>query len=176
MKPATLPYRDRIQFISSFTEIPEHHQIPDEEEEAKRHLRKERGLVTGGEHMAKLVLIIDDLCIMLDLVEYMLQMAGYEVMTVSDALTALAQIETTSPDLILLDVMMPHMSGYDFIEQLRQRHHAIPIVLLTVKEHTPEEVEHLGVAGYLRKPFHHSELLNLLHELLSDPQQRNARI
>ncbi len=48
MKPATLPYRDRIQFISSFTEIPEHHQIPDEEEEAKRHLRKEIGLVTVG--------------------------------------------------------------------------------------------------------------------------------
>ncbi len=174
MKPATLPYRDRIQFISSFTEIPEHHQIPDEEEEAKRHLRKERGLVTGGEHMAKLVLIIDDLCIMLDLVEYMLQMAGYEVMTVSDALTALAQIETTSPDLILLDVMMPYMSGYDFIEQLRQRHHAIPIVLLTVKEHTPEEIRQLGVAGYLRKPFHQSELLSLLHELLSDPQNSNA--
>jgi PleD family two-component response regulator len=50
--------------------------------------------------MAKLVLVIGDLCIMLDLVEYMLQMAGYEVMTVSDALTALAQVETISPDLI----------------------------------------------------------------------------
>ncbi len=109
MKPVPLPYRDRIQFISSFTERAELHHMPDEEEEAKRHLRKEIGLVTVGEHMAKLVLVVDDLCIMLGLVEYMLQMAGYEVMTVSDAFTALAQIETISPDLILLDVMMPYM-------------------------------------------------------------------
>jgi len=111
---------------------------------------------------------------MLDLVEYMLQMAGYEVMIVSDALTALAQIETISPDLILLDVMMPTMNGYQFIEELHHRHQAIPIVLLTVKEHTPEEVEQLGVAGYLRKPFHQSELLSLLHQLLSDPQNSHA--
>ena len=140
----------------------------------KRHVRKEIGLVTVGENMAKLVLVIDDLCIMLDLVEYMLQMAGYEVITVSDALTALAQIETISPDLILLDVMMPYMSGYQFIDELRQRHQAIPIVLLTVKEHTPQELEQLGVASYLRKPFHQSELLSLLHQLLSDPQNSHA--
>ena len=124
--------------------------------------------------MEKRVLVIDDLCMMLDLVEYILHMAGYEVMTASDALTALAQMETTLPDLILLDVMMPQMSGYDFLEQVRHRHHTIPIVLLTVKQHTPEEVEQLGIAGYLRKPFRQSELLSLLQTLLSDPQQRNA--
>jgi len=66
------------------------------------------------------------------------------------------------------------MSGYDFIEQLRQRGHAIPIVLLTGKEHAPEEIEHLGVAGYLRKPFRLRELLKLLQTLLKDPQQRNT--
>ncbi len=82
--------------------------------------------------MPKRVLVIDDIAIILDLAEYMLQMAGYEVATALDAPTALAQIETTTPDLILLDVMMPHMSGYDFIEQLRQRHIPIPIILLTV--------------------------------------------
>ena len=119
--------------------------------------------------MSKQVLIIDDICAMLDLVEDILQMAGYEVMTASDARTALAQLETTTPDLILLDVMMPRMSGYECIEQLRHRHRAIPIILLTVKKHTPEEIEQLGVAGYLRKPFHHQELLSMLTELLSDP-------
>jgi DNA-binding response OmpR family regulator len=124
--------------------------------------------------MPKRILVIDDLGIMLDLVEYMLQMAGYEVMTAGDAFTALAQIETTTPHLILLDVMMPRMSGYEFIEQLRQRHHALPIILLTVKEHTPEDIDQLGVAGYLRKPFHQSELLSLLHKLLSDPQNSHV--
>jgi two-component system, OmpR family, response regulator len=124
--------------------------------------------------MPKRVLVINDIPLILDLVAYVVQMAGYEVTPVSDAHTALEQIETTTPDLILLDVMMPQMSGYQFIEELRERHQTIPIVLLTVKEHTPEEVEHLGVAGHLRKPFRQSELLSLLHKLLSDPHKSNA--
>jgi DNA-binding response OmpR family regulator len=124
--------------------------------------------------MPKRVLVIDDIGIILDLAEYMLQMAGYEVVTTSDALSALAQIETTAPDLILLDVMMPNLSCYEFIEQLRQRHYSIPIILLTVKEHTPEEVQQLGVAGYLRKPFHQSDLLSKLHELLNNSHNSNA--
>jgi len=124
--------------------------------------------------MTKRVLVIDDLGIMLDLVEYMLQMAGYKVMTASNARTALAPIETTATVLILLAVMMPKMNGYEFIEQLRHRHHAIPIILLTVKEHTPEEVEQLGVAGYLRKPFHQRELLSKINELLSTLHNSNV--
>lgn len=120
----------------------------------------------------KRVLVIDDIGVILDLVAFLLQMDGYEVVTATDAATALAQMETTKPDLIFLDVMMPNMNGYEFIAQLRQRqnqHVTIPIILLTVKEHTPEEVKQLGVAGYLRKPFHRSELLTKIHELLSDP-------
>ncbi len=122
--------------------------------------------------MTKRILVIDDIGVILDLVEFLLQMEGYDVVTATDAASALAQIETTKPDLILLDIMMPTMSGYEFIEQLRQRqnHYAtIPIMLLTVKEHTPEELEQLGVAGYLRKPFHQQDLLSKINEHLSDP-------
>jgi DNA-binding response OmpR family regulator len=116
--------------------------------------------------MPKRVLVIDDSGSMLDLMEDMLQRAGYEVMTASDALTAFARIETNTPDLILLDVILPNMSGYEFIEAVRERHLAIPIILLTVKKHTPEEVEQLGVAGYLRKPFRQKDLLDMLHKVL----------
>ncbi len=121
--------------------------------------------------MKKRVLVIDDIGVILDLVEFLLQKGGYEVATATDAASALAQIEKITPDLILLDIMMPDISGYEFIAQLRQHqnHYAsIPIMLLTVKEHTPEEVEQLGVAGYLRKPFHQKELLGKIEELLSD--------
>jgi DNA-binding response OmpR family regulator len=124
--------------------------------------------------MAKRILVIDDTDMMLTLLEYMVHMAGYEVMTASDASLAVAQLETITPDLILLDVLMPHVSGYDFIAAVREHHQAIPIILLTVKELTPEEVEQLGVVGYVRKPFRHSELLTLLHTLLSNPQRGNA--
>jgi len=124
-----------------------------------------------GYQVKKRVLVIDDIGVILDLVEFLLQMRGYEVMTATDAASALALIEKITPDLILLDIMMPNMSGYEFIAQLRKRQNhsvAIPIMLLTVKEHTPEEVELLGVAGYLRKPFHQKELLSKIEELLSD--------
>ncbi len=124
-----------------------------------------------GYQVKKRVLVIDDIGVILDLVEFLLQTEGYDVVTATDAAYALAQIEATKPDLILLDIIMPNMNGYEFIAQLRQRqnHHAtIPIMLLTMKEHTPEEVEQLGVAGYLRKPFHQKELLSKIEEFLSD--------
>jgi DNA-binding response OmpR family regulator len=119
----------------------------------------------------KRVLVIDDIGVILDLVEYLLQMEGYDVMTAPDAVSALAQIEKITPDLIVLDIMMPTMSGYEFLAQLQQRRNhyaATPILLLTVKELTPDEVKQLGVAGYLRKPFHQKELLSKIQELLSD--------
>lgn len=121
--------------------------------------------------MKKRVLVIDDIGVILDLVEYMLQMEGYEVVTATDAACALAQIEKITPDLILLDLMMPQMNGYEFLAQLQQRQNhyaAIPILLLTVSELTVDEVKQLGVAGYLRKPFHQKELLSKIQELLSD--------
>lgn len=121
--------------------------------------------------MKKRMLVIDDIGVILDLVEYFLRMGGYEVVTATDAVSALAQIEKITPDLIVLDIMMPNMNGYEFMAKLRQRQNhyaAIPILLLTVKELTPDEVKQLGVAGYLRKPFHKKELLSKVQELLSD--------
>ncbi len=70
--------------------------------------------------MKKRVLVIDDIGVILDLVEFLLQKGGYEVATATDAASALAQIEKITPDLILLDIMMPDISGYEFIAQLRQ--------------------------------------------------------
>ena len=125
----------------------------------------------GGYQVKKRVLVIDDIGVILDLVKSLLQMGGYDVVTATDAASALVQIEKTKPDLILLDIMMPNISGYDFIIQLRQRQNhyaAIPIMLLTVWKHTPEEIKQLGVAGYLRKPFHPKELLSKIEELLSN--------
>ncbi len=130
---------------------------------------------TGGN---KRVLVIDDMHVMLDLVEIMLQMEGYEVVTATDVPTALEHIEKTCPDLILLDMMMPKMSGNDFIQQFRQRHCqnvSAPIILLTVKLYTEDEIERLGVAGYLRKPFHRKELVDKLNELLGDPSDSASK-
>jgi len=123
--------------------------------------------------MKKRILVIDDTPAILDLVQSMLQRKGHEVITTTDGYSALEQIKITEPDLILLDLSMLIMSGYEFIEQFRQRYQqdgSIPIILFTTQKLTQHEIERLEVAGYLQKPFHQRELLNRISGLLSDQQ------
>ena len=120
--------------------------------------------------MKKRILVIDDNPALLDLVQSMLQLKGYEVMTTTDGRSALEQIRIMEPDLILLDLSMPIMSGYEFIEQFRQcyqQYRSIPIILFTAQKLTQDEIERLEVAGYLQKPIHWRELLNKISGLLS---------
>ncbi len=83
-------------------------------------MKRNKSRLTMGYQVKKRVLVIDDIGVILDLVEFLLQKGGYDVMTATDAASALAQIEKITPDLILLDIMMPDISGYEFIAQLRQ--------------------------------------------------------
>jgi DNA-binding response OmpR family regulator len=120
--------------------------------------------------MKKRILVIDDTPAILDLLQSMLDGRGYEVMTTTDGRSALELIKIRRPDLILLDLSMPIMSGYEFIEHFRQRYPhdgSIPIILFTAHQLTPHEIERLEVAGYLQKPFHLRELLNKISGLLS---------
>jgi CheY-like chemotaxis protein len=121
--------------------------------------------------MKKRILAIDDALDILDLVQAVLQQEGYKVVAATDGHSALEQVLITEPDLILLDLSMPVMNGYEFLEQFRQRdqqNRPIPIILLTAHKLTQNEIERLGVAGYLQKPFRQKELLNKISGLLSD--------
>jgi CheY-like chemotaxis protein len=121
--------------------------------------------------MKKRVLVIDDAPNILDLVQAVLQQEGYEVITAIDGRSALEQIKITEPDLILLDLFMPVMNGYKFIEQFQQRDQqsgSIPIILLTAHKLTQDEIERLGVVGYLQKPFRQRELLKKISGLPGD--------
>jgi CheY-like chemotaxis protein len=120
--------------------------------------------------MKKRILVIDDNLVILDLLQSMLQERGYEVMITTDGCSALELIKIRRPDLILLDLSMPIMSGYEFIEHFRQRYQAygsIPIILFTAHQLPLHEIERLEVAGYLQKPFHLKELLYTISGLLS---------
>ncbi len=120
--------------------------------------------------MKKRILVIDDTPAILELLQSILQGRGYEVMATTDGRSALEQIKGREPDLILLDVSMPIMSGYEFIEHFRRRYQhygSIPIILFTAQKLTQHEIERLEVAGYLQKPFHLKELLNKISGLLS---------
>jgi CheY-like chemotaxis protein len=107
----------------------------------------------------KYILIVDDLADNLFLLKTILEAEGYAVEVAADGCTALEKVAKVPPKLMLLDVMMPDMTGYEVARRMRQndRLATIPIVLITAYD----EVADTGDAdGFLRKPIDFDELLN----------------
>ena len=118
----------------------------------------------------KHILIIDDEQDMLDLLRPRLEAAGYEVSTAPDGQSGLDKAREEKPDLILLDVMMPKIDGYQVCRFLKfdEDYKHIPIILLTARgqEQDRETGKKVGADGYLTKPFEKEELLNTIDRLL----------
>jgi DNA-binding response OmpR family regulator len=121
------------------------------------------------------VLVADDDQDIRELVELKLSSAGFEVLTAGDGQTALDALLTHRPDLAVLDVMMPVMSGTDVLRALRQRmaddadpSRAIKVILLTAKaqEADVESGFALGADDYVVKPFSPRELLSRVQAVL----------
>jgi two-component system, OmpR family, alkaline phosphatase synthesis response regulator PhoP len=121
--------------------------------------------------MAKYILAVDDETHVRRLVEINLQRAGYRVTTACDGQEALEKIEAEPPDLVVLDVRMPHLDGFEVLRRLKgdpgTQH--IKVVMLTGKKWDADIVEgwHSGADAYLTKPFSPIELLATVSELLS---------
>jgi two-component system, sensor histidine kinase and response regulator len=129
------------------------------------------------------ILAVDDNPDNLILLETILESEGYKVELVSNGTSALQQIAQAPPDLILLDVMMPEMDGYEVTRRIRQNREIsyIPILLITAY-HDASVVEGLdaGADDFIRKPFDHEELLARVRSMLRlkhsiDEQQKMAR-
>ncbi len=120
-----------------------------------------------GEH----VLVADDDADIRDLVAFKLTTAGYEVETVADGLAALEHARARRPRLVLLDVMMPGLSGLDVAHQLRAdpRTATVPIILLTAKAQESDVEGGFGVGAddYVTKPFSPRELLSRVRAVLA---------
>jgi DNA-binding response OmpR family regulator len=106
-----------------------------------------------------LVLVADDQPEITKLVSLSLAAEGFRVLTASDGPTALAQLSDTNPDVLLLDIMMPGMSGIDVLREVRE-HHPVPVILLSARSSTASVSEglNLGADDYVTKPFHPAEL------------------
>ncbi|MBC7260106.1 MAG: response regulator [Chloroflexi bacterium] len=116
------------------------------------------------------ILAVDDDPITLKIVSKTLAGAGYDVFTARDGQEALAQVESVRPDLIILDVMLPGMDGYEVLRRLKSRTDAplLPVLMLTADDTVEGKIKAFtaGAADYLAKPFDAAELVARVKALL----------
>ena len=117
------------------------------------------------------VLAVDDERHIVRLIQVNLERAGYQVATAFDGPEALKKVESDKPDLIVLDVMMPRMDGFEVLKRLQANPETrgIPIVMLTAKAQDADVFRGWasGVSAYLTKPFNPLELITFVKRILS---------
>lgn len=116
------------------------------------------------------ILVIDDDVEVTESIRQALIAAGYSVSVALDGNQGLAYTEAKSPDLLILDIMMPRRSGFLVLERLRQNDSIpIPVIMITGNEGARhrEYAEMLGVNDYINKPFTMDRLLNSISDLLN---------
>jgi two-component system, OmpR family, alkaline phosphatase synthesis response regulator PhoP len=119
--------------------------------------------------MPKKILAVDDERHIVRLVEVNLQRAGYEVVTAYDGREALEKVKSENPDLVVLDVMMPYMDGFEVLKNLKADPVTaeIPVIMLTAKAQDADVFRgwQSGVDCYLTKPFNPMELLTFVKRI-----------
>ena len=121
-----------------------------------------------GDEERRQVLVVDDEPPMRTALTRALQLGGFEVALAADGEHGLSQISELEPDLVVLDVMMPHLDGLGVCRQLRARGDRTPVLMLTARDAVADRVEGLeaGADDYLVKPFALEELLARIRALL----------
>lgn len=111
--------------------------------------------------MEKTILIVEDETNIVDILSFNLEREGYNTIEAYDGQTGLQLAREQNPDLILLDLMLPKMNGFDVCRQLRADGSAIPIIMLTAREEEADKVLglELGADDYITKPFAMRELM-----------------
>lgn len=123
----------------------------------------------------KKVVVIDDEPFILMMVEDKLRRAGLQVVTLRETVNALSVVKKENPDLIILDWMMPEVSGIELCKMLKADPElsGIPIFMLTAKGQEEDEKKGLecGVSRYITKPFSPKALLDVVLDALGEPRQ-----
>lgn len=109
----------------------------------------------------KTVLIVDDEKSIVDILKFNLEKSGYDTLCAYDGLEALKSARDKSPDLILLDVMLPYVDGFEVCKTLRGEGDNVPIIMITAREEETDKVLglELGADDYITKPFSVRELM-----------------
>ena len=126
--------------------------------------------------MKKKILIVDDEDDILHFLELVLREKGYEVATASGGHEALTKAQLERPDLVLLDIMMPQMDGWEVLKLLRvdDGTRAIPVAMLSARTEAKDRVQGLqeGAIDYICKPFSLQELLGKIETIFSQVEDR----
>ena len=122
--------------------------------------------------MANKILVVDDEPNIVLSLEFLMRQAGFQVRTASDGEAALAAVAAETPDLVLLDVMMPRKNGYEVCQAIRANPDCkgVRIIMLTAKgrEVEREKGRALGADAYSTKPFSTQEVVERVRELLAE--------
>lgn len=114
------------------------------------------------------ILVVDDEAVLAELVSMALRYEGWEIATAGDGASAIAAARATRPDAVVLDVMLPDMSGLDVLRKLRETNPNVPVLVLTARDAVEDRIAGLTAGGddYVTKPFSIEEVVLRLRALL----------
>lgn len=123
--------------------------------------------------MQKVILVVEDEPNILDPLEFLLERNGLTVDSVVDGAAACRRLEETTPDLILLDVMIPNIDGFEVLRTVRARHsrEELPVVMLSAKGQEADRLkaQALGANDFITKPFSNEDLIRRIRHHLGEP-------
>lgn len=125
-----------------------------------------------GKHMSQLIMIIDDEAGVRDLLGDALKLAGFETVAATDAMNAQTLLRTVKPDLLIVDINMPLMDGFEFIERIRGNGDSTPALMLSARGDRADITRGLtlGADDYVTKPFGLEELVLRIKAILRRSQ------
>jgi excisionase family DNA binding protein len=122
----------------------------------------------GGSTAGPLVLVVDDDARIREYVRVNLEMEGYIVREAASAEEALAAIDDQAPELVLLDVVMPGVDGWQMLQRMQERHGSIPVIMFSgqVDEQAAADASERGAHGFIGKPFDPQQLIERAKQLV----------
>jgi CheY-like chemotaxis protein len=126
---------------------------------------------------APVVLVVDDDPDILEALSEILEAEGFDIRRARNGKEALERLEPERPHLILLDLMMPVMDGWEFSQRMREIPHAakIPVIVLSADRNVGSKARDIGAVGHLPKPFELNDLLEMVRASLAPPEAAAVR-
>ena len=122
----------------------------------------------GGKSGGPLVLVVDDDARLREFMRVNLELEGYSVREASSAEEALGSIEDQAPELVLLDVVMPGVDGWEMLQRMQERYGSIPVIMFSgqVDANSAGDAEQRGARGFVGKPFDPQQLIERAKQLV----------